>query len=827
MNRQGGANTFVLVKENSMKQITIFMMMFLIGMPFAFSQNYSQTVRGKIIDIDSRQTIIGAQVVVVGSNPLIGAVSDIDGNYRLESVPSGRVTVQVSFIGYQSQTLPNVVVNSGKEVILDLALTESVIKINEVVISATENKGDALNEMALVSARSISAEQTTRYAGNFGDPSRIMSNFAGVTNTQDGGNDIIVRGNSPKYVQWRLEGVDITNPNHFGDQSGVGGSISTLNNNLLANSDFYTGAFTAEYGNVLSGVYDVKLRAGNNEKFEASFGIGLLGTEVTAEGPFKKGYKGSYLVNYRYSTVTMASDLGLVDVDGTFNFQDAAFKIVLPTKNFGQFSMFGIGGKSNFLLEDVTPQFWNTPGNNFMKSNISEDFDKRNFLMNIGIKNTLPINNNSFLSTTLAYSNEGNEDEVIEKTVFSIYDGNGEFLRDSTLNEQKNFDSKLNKSNYNASLIYHNKINTKNKLVVGLRYKNNGYEFKQSHLQADTNTRIALVDFNENIRSLSSFVSWKHRINENATIVAGLQNFNVLFNNEHTIEPRLAINYKLNNRISMHAGYGLHSTMESVHHYYAKVPQSNGNLIEPNLDLGLLKAHHGVFGVKKRFGKSIQTTLEAYYQHLFDLPVAADSSYFSTINEGLEFTYVDLVNEGKGKNYGLELTLERFFSNKYYYMLNGSVYQSKYTALDGVERNTQFNNNYLINVLAGKEFNNLGKKNNQTLVLNFKAFLSGGKKIIPLLRDDNGNLNVDADNNQFYDYSKAYVNSIEDTYYIVLAASYKWNRPKATHELFLDLNNITNKKGKINEYYDEKEPGNIGYQTQFGIFPNLMYRVYF
>jgi hypothetical protein len=250
----------------------------------------------------------------------------MSGSFRFDKIPVGRIDLQLSYLGYERKIIPNIVVNSGKEVVLELDMQESIINMDVVVIKPEKEKGKALNEMSLIGARSISPEESNRYAGPFNDPSRIVSNYSGVAASQDGSNDIIVRGNSPKYMQWRLEGVQITNPNHFADQNGVGGSgISALNNNLLSTSDFYTGAFSPEYGDVLSGVYDIKLRAGNNEKFEGSAALGILGTDLTLEGPLKKGYGGSYLFNYRYSTISLIKDLGLVDVDGVPKFLDAAF----------------------------------------------------------------------------------------------------------------------------------------------------------------------------------------------------------------------------------------------------------------------------------------------------------------------------------------------------------------------------------------------------------------------------------------------------------------------------------------------------------------------
>lgn len=811
-----------------MKKAIVTALTCLLATTFCYAQNLSQTVRGTIRDIDNNSPLIGASVVIVGSDPIVGTTTDIDGKFRLINVPTGRITLQLSYIGYEARTIPNIVVNSGKEVVLEFSLQESAISMKEAVVTAHREKGKVINEMALISARSISAEETNRYAGGFNDPSRIVSNFAGVGNSLDGGNDIIIRGNSPKYMQWRLEGIQITNPNHFADQSALSGSISTLNNNLLSTSDFYTGAFTAEYGDVLSGIYDVKMRAGNNEKFEAAIGVGLLGTDVTIEGPFKKGYGGSYLVNYRYSTASMISDLGLVDINGVPKFQDAAFKVVLPAKKAGTFSIFGLAGLSSFSFEDVQPQVWKTPGNSSMKTDIKEDYDKQAHLMNTGINHTINLGKQSFLKTTLSYSNEGINDDIYQFQTIKIYNPTGEFSHDSIAPKRKSLKGRLTKSTYRAAVTYHHKLNAKNKIQVGSKYALFHYQNNQLTLNNKTNEMDNKVNFNENIGTVRNFISWKYRLNKNITFVTGLHNMNVLLNSKSTLEPRVALNWKIDNACSFHVGYGHHSTMESVHNYFVQIEQPDGSLTSPNKDLDLLKAHHYVIGVEKRLNNNLTLKAEAYYQDLYNLPVENDpNSYFATINEDLDTRYADLVNKGTGKNYGLELTIEKSFDNKFYYLINGSVFDSKYTALDGKERNTKYNGQYMFNLLFGKEFYNLGKKRNRTLSLNAKVMFAGGKKIIPLLRDNQGNLAVDPENNQFWDYDKAYEKKIEDIYMVTLSASYKFNKPKATHEIFINLDNLTNTKGKLSEHYDEKEPNSVGYVTQFGLFPNLMYRVYF
>ena len=794
---------------------------------YSNGQELTQTVRGTILDADSKMELIGASVVIIDSDPILGGATDVNGKFRIDGVPIGRISLKLSYLGYETIVIPNITVNSGKEVVLNLEMQESTVKMDEVVVSATQEKGEALNDMAMVSARSISPDETSKHPGGFNDPSRIVSNFAGVTTTQDGGNNIIVRGNSPKYIQWRLEGVQISNPNHFADQGAVGGSVSILNNNMLAASDFYTGAFAPEYGDVLSGVYDVKLRAGNNEKFESVFGFGLLGTDLTFEGPFKKGYGGSYLVNYRYSTVSLINDLGLVDIGGTPKFQDGAFKLVFPSKKVGTFSLFGIGGYSSLLLEDVTPDVWETPGDNFMNANITEDFGKDAYLYTFGLNHTIPISKRSFLKTTFSYAGEGIEDRVYEEKTVQVVDDQGAFVKDSIASKGINFKNDLLQTTYRAATTWNTKLNAKNKIKVGTKYAYFTLSNDQSQLNNE-GSRTSLIDFNEGISTVRNFVSWKHRLNDKITFVTGLHNMNVLLNNKSTVEPRLAVNWKVGNLNTINAGYGMHSTMERVHNYYTKIEHQDGSFSEPNKDLDLLKAHHFVLGYQRKLTENLSAKLEVYYQYLYNIPVENnDTSYYSTLNEGLDPVHVDLVNEGKGENYGVELTLERFFNNNYYYMFNTSVFSSTYESLEGKTRNTKYNGDYVMNLIIGKDFPNLGKNKNRSLSLNAKVYFGGGQKIVPLLRDNSGGLAVDPDNNKYWDYQKAYEDKIEDVYHITLSASYKFNNPKGTHEIFLDLNNITDNQSRLSEFYDESEPNSIGYLRQFGVFPNLMYRVYF
>lgn len=811
-----------------MKQSILTAIITVLAATFCFGQELSQTIRGTVIDNDSKMPLPGASVIIPNSAPFRGTCTDANGSFRLPGITIGRTSVQVSYIGYETVTIPNIEINTGREVVLTVTLQESAVRLNEVVIKTDRKKGDAINEMAQLSIHSITPDETKRFTGGMDDPARVVSCYAGVASTPDGSSDIIVRGNSPKYMQWRLEGNEISSPYHMDDQNSSFGALTALNNNLMTVSDFYTGAFPAEYGNVIASIYDVKLRTGNNERFEASAGIGIMGTELTLEGPFKMEYTGSYLFNFRFSTISLVKKMGLVDVEGGVNYQDATLKIVLPTRKSGTFTLYALGGKSGVSMENMGPDGLSVPGSPLSNALISKDLYKSNYLINAGINHVLTINSKSSLRSSVSMSGTGADDDVYQSDTIRLITPGGEPAGDSVSGRTHTIRSRIVNSTLRASVRYLSKLSKADKLQTGVKYTRYGFNNRLSMFNDELSAMTAINDFNISISAMDAFVSWKHSFNDKVVTVAGLHSMILPALGAYTLEPRVSMTWNISKKSSMHAGYGLHSTLERIHNYYTRIPQPDGGYTEPNKNLGLLKAHHFVLGFEKRFSKHLLAKIEVYYQYLWDLPVENDStSSYCTINEGIDYNYVPLVNKGIGKNYGAEISVERFFDNNFYFLVNASVFDSKCKTLENVWRNTRYNNNFIVNVLGGKEFRNIGKKHNQTLALNVKLFFEGGERYIPLLRDAQGNVSPDPVHNRYFDNGKAYEKQLDNIFTVNLSASYKFNRPKVTHEIFLDLMNVTNNKARMGEYYDANKPDNVGYATQFGFFPNLVYRFYF
>ena len=333
----------------------------------------TSTLRGRVSDQQSETPLIGATIQLLNSDPVIGAMSDADGYFTLHNVPVGRQSLRVTYLGYEAQTVQNILVTAGKEVQLDIRLEESFTAMNEVVITAQVDKDKPTNELATISARQFNTEEVQRYSGGRSDVSRLVANFAGVATSNDSRNDIVIRGNSPTGVLWRMEGIPIPNPNHFSTLGTTGGPVSALNPNLIANSDFLTGAFPAEYGNALAGVFDINLRTGNKSRYEYTAQLGAFsGLEGMVEGPLGKK-NGSFVVAYRQSFVALASAAGLnIGTTATPRYNDLTFNVDFGNGKAGKWSVFGIGATSgiDFLGAeiDTTDLFANANENAYATS---------------------------------------------------------------------------------------------------------------------------------------------------------------------------------------------------------------------------------------------------------------------------------------------------------------------------------------------------------------------------------------------------------------------------------------------------------------------------
>ena len=758
----------------------------------------TQTIRGKVIDHLLQKPLAGATVSINGLTK--STITEPDGTFRINNIPVGSHQIQVSFIGFKEVTLENIVVNTGKEVVLTIPLETDVEMQREVIIKAKSRKNKPINEMSIVSARAFTVEETQKYAAAVNDPLRMATSFAGVVAADDGNNHIVIRGNSPAGLLWRMEGIDIPNPNHYSTAGSSGGGVSILSAQLLSNSDFITGAFTAEYGNALSGVFDLSLRKGNNERREYTLQAGLLGLNVAAEGPIAPFYKGSFLVNYRYSTLELLSKMGLEIVGGSTNFQDLSYNIYIPTNRFGQFTFFGFGGLSSQNLQPETDSTkWESEGDRYggkYKGNTGA----------AGITHSILIGNNMQLKSaiSLSYTENGYDEQYAEKTggLFNTY-------RNDYKTTKWIFSSTVNR-----------KFGLRHALRAGLIINNINFNYYQKSRENPNTPVEERINSSDNTQTLQAFAQWQYKPVNNFTIHAGFHYLGLLLNQTRNVEPRASLKWDLDKRNSIAVGYGLHGQILGMGVYFAKSLNSDGEWTYPNKNLEFTKAHHFVVSYAHAFGKNLRFKTELYYQDLFDVPVSIyDTSSFSTLNIQGDYVTEPLINNGTGRNYGVEVTLEKYLSSHFYFLINNSLYEAKYTALDGIERNTKYNGNYVSNFTTGKDF--VSKDGRRTFGINIKMIYAGGFRNSPIDLDrsiDEGYTVVD-DKAAFSIQNPAYFRTD-------LRASVKWNRRNFTSTLSLDIQNVTNRQNIYNQYYDPFK-GKIVNSYQTGLIPVINYKIEF
>jgi hypothetical protein len=628
----------------------------------------------------------------------------------------------------------------------------------------------------------------------------MASSFAGVVTAGDGNNHISIRGNSPNGLLWRMEGVEIPNPNHFSNVGTAGGGISILSSQLLSNSDFSTGAFASEYGNALSGVFDLRLRKGNNQKREYTVQLGFLGMDVAAEGPFKKGYDGSYLVNYRYSTLNVLGRMGVPIGDANTNFQDLSFNLSLPTKRLGKFSVFGFGGLSyQTTTADADSVRWQK--DEFLRLNTR-------FYSNtgaVGITHMKLFKNQSYLKTALVFS--GTENGYHQEEMQYDY---------TTMT--RNYEQRFLQNKATLSSVYTWKLNAKSNIRGGVILNQLGYRLTQRDM-GDTTVLIEQINETGGTQTIQEFFQWNYRVTEKLTTNVGVHYFQLLLNNTTSLEPRASVKYDLNTLHHFTLGYGLHSQLQPIGVYFAEKTE-NGQTILPNKNLELSKAHHFVAGYDLVFNDHAHVKAEVYYQHLFNIPISRDvTSTYSILNSTDGFPAEALTNDGLGKNYGMELTYERFLFKNLYYLLSVSVYESKYKAADGNWYDTRFNTNYAATLTIGKEWN-LEKKN-RVLGVNIKSVNVGGFRYTPIDLD----ASIAAGETKFIK-SETFGKQMPDYYRLDIRFSLKRNYNKLTSTLALDIQNVTNRKNVGGQSFDAKT-GKVNYWYQTPLIPILSYRLEF
>ena len=773
-----------------------------------FANASAQTLRGTVTDATTSEELIGATVRLIGTD--YGTVTDATGSYILTGMTPGRYDIEVRYLGYDHSIMKEVLVAGTKEVIIDVQMIESVSnELGEVVIRPHVNKMETLNPLSLLGGKMLSMEEASRYAGGYNDPARIVSSFAGIGGTSDN-NGISVHGNSPQSLQWRLEGVEIFSPNHFAEvlESGAG-VVGAISSQVMGNSDFYSTAYGAEYSNAFSGVFDMKLRSGNNTKYEHGVQLGTLGAELFSEGPLTKKSTASYIINYRYSITRMADKLGLVDMEGEIiDFQDINFKLNFPTKRAGTFGFFGVGMIDHSKIEEPTDiDEWET----LMDADTPET---NNSLGILGLKHSMRLRSEWQWQTTAVY----NYYLIKADDRYYDFDFDNHKLNSPYAVPFSYF--KQDGSQISLATSFSRQVTPKFFTKIGGSYTHNFYTMKYSespyYFQPTQITSVLNENGDTGLANLYISNSWKP--SNYWTLNFGLAGNYFLLCDELSIEPRLQLQFKPDDKNTITAGYGLNSRMEKLDAYFV-----GGK----NKDLGLSKNQHLMLSYNHCFSDDINLRVETYYQYGFHIPVGADpKSTFSTVNRRDYFLTEPLVPKGNLRNYGIDATLEHYMKKGFYGMLNGSLYKMEYRTQDNVWRNVRYSREFLVKLLGGKEWM-LGNHGKNVFNVSAKLTVMGGAHHTPV--------DVTATESQFaegnigdviYKDQEAFSEQYDPMTIFDMSLSYKIVCQKVSHTIAFHSVNLFDTKSPNYDLYNFAQHRIDTWQNT-AAFPNFYYRIDF
>jgi len=791
-----------------MKKISLLTFALLSISTYCFSQDqFTQNIKGQVIEQETGLPLIGANVYIQDSDPLRGTTTDLNGYFKFEEMPVSRYRLACSYVGFEPQLSPSLLLTTGKELVYDFSLEEAFSDL-EVVVTSVADTDARSGQLATISVQEFNAELTSRYAGSRSDVARMAAGFAGVSANDDSRNDIIIRGNSPAGLLWRLNGIDIPNPSHFGALGATGGPVSMLNNNVLTSSLFMTGAFPANYGNALSGVFDLKMRKGNKDKLEGLFSVSFNGFEGGLEGPLGKN-GATFIANYRYSVIDLIDKLtGGSSGGGTGTgaaiprYQDLSFQIDVPTEKLGTFSLFGMGGNSGIdFISDIesteNPNLFSDSNQN-LYYNTDSKF--------IAITNKHYHSNKSFGKLSLSYATSGVN--TVVDTVSVDLEEVPVYRDDSTQDRIR------------IAYDYKQKINKKNTLIAGANYNILNFNFVDS-TRNDINSFRTLRDYEDNTSLSQVYAQWQFRNNERLTTNLGLFAQNFGYNNSSTLEPRLNLKYSVSPIVNLSLGLGRHSKVQDFQLYFVETRLADGSSITTNDDLTFTKSDQAVAGLDWSLNSKWNVKTEFYYQSISDVPVESTASDFSALNLGADFNVPStdsLVNQGTGNNYGLELTLERSFNEGLYLLSTVSIFDSKYTGSDDVEYSTAFDNGFVSNLLAGKEFV-LNEK--LSLALDAKATYAGGRRYTPI--DLAASI---LEGEAVFKEGEAYSKQFDNYFRTDIQFTARYNMKRISQSWSIDLQNAFDNQNVFGQAYDVRNK-EIDLTYQLGRFPVIEYRLTF
>ena len=629
------------------------------------------SIGGKVLDSDTHQPLIGANVMIAGTE--LGTSCDMGGVFTLSNIPVGSYTITVSTIGYSSISRANVNIYSQRQTPLKFYLDSAVLEGESVTVSAGffEKAKDGIVSTQTIGIEEIRSDPIGSY-----DIQMMVHSLPSVITATDQNNEIIVRGGGPGENLFIMDHLEIPNPNHFGKVGSGGGSINMLNTEFVERIDFFAGGFPARYGDKQSSVMDISLREGSYDQFNLDMEMTMAGVGLLAEGPFSNG-KGSYIGSFRRSFLKYIIESA--DMTAIPEYWNAQTKVVYNIDSRNKLILNAVGGWDYIKVD----------GENRPDLQGAENVEHTGYQYTAGVtyKSLFSKQGYSLISVGRSFSS----------WVTDVYNYNDD-------GSQNNYFTRDNREMDNVikgDLVY--KISPNLEISTGVNCKNGQYglneeanpdtvfEYKYFNKNQDLIWLSSLNDYYMMIDTLSDYEDWmvgtsdtiyagelpndsgkiwkyavysQIKINLNRfSVTAGLRYDNVPYNKTSVLAPRIGLSYSVTPITKLNLAYGKHC--QSPNYWM---------LMNPNNDYPLKHTytHQQVAGIEHYFADDIKGTVEVYNKTYHNKPVYIASTTDDSLDSRLGFSDV-----GEGRARGLELFLQKKFADKWYGTFSYSLSESE------------------------------------------------------------------------------------------------------------------------------------------------------
>lgn len=719
------------------------------------------------------------------------AHTDTKGIFLLEDLAEGMYEIEFMHPSFESRKRE---IEIKEASILNLleALAYKYFELEEVAINEGANELPAFEK---ISGHSFDPKFQQYLGGAMTDPVRLLANFPGVSSGNDIRNDLVVRGNSPVGVLWQLEGMEIYNPNHFATSGNSGGGVNILNPTTLGKSSFLTGAFSAEYGNATSAVFNANLRNGNTTQHQLGFRTNLIDWSVSAEGPISREQGSSYLFAYRNSTFAMLNRLDERFEDYFGNqpsLKDFTYKLNFPIKN-GNIALFGLGGKSQLNINDL-----------FDENHI---YEYASSSLSTGASLRRTFGTRSSLNLGLMYSNQ-------------LSDNGESFLENAE--PVREFQFRDDQEQFTIQSHFDHQLYPGHRLKVGGKLM-----FTKASLMPDEEF-YQPYSISESFLRTHVFANYTLAVPNNYKANFGLHATHFGLNNQLYIEPRASIGFHLGTGHSLGFAMGVHSKGNPLSLYLASrvSTESDSVMLDPiNMNTQFAQSFQTVITYNGQVSPSLHLKAEAYYFKNFSILDRGQAEYSGLNIGGNEFADVfhnfvyQYSNNGAGKSIGLELSAKANLPEQIYLQAFASIYNATYQTAEGEIFPTIFNGNQAFTLLSGKRFDFI-KKSGHDFRVDLSINYMGGRRFSPeMIQNEDGVITCERDDERIFgERLPAYFRTD-------LKFTYEIDGAKARHQFYLDIRNMTNRQNVL--LREVRNCTDVRYEYQLSLLPLIGYNFTF